>query len=195
MDDIEENVVLPPPFDPNPEEQDDRRIWIGNIDAKLTEFVLLKSLQKYGTLIKFDYLYHKAGPDKGKPRGYCFVTYKAKEESAKAIKALNGALIMNKRLVAKWANADTKSYDQPVKLKLGNNRNYTEKKTNLNPASAEAKIRAIEAKLKRMDDDKGDSFNVVLGSKKHESLQESSRVQPSSYSNKQQRRANHPYKR
>ena len=42
---------------------------------------MVKILQKYGTLKKFDFLYHKSGPDIGKPRGYCFVTYENKHVS------------------------------------------------------------------------------------------------------------------
>ena len=39
---------------------------------------MLKLLQKYGTLEHFDFLYHKTGPEQGKPRGYCFATYSTK---------------------------------------------------------------------------------------------------------------------
>ena len=87
----------PPPLQVN-EECLERRIWIGNIDTHVTEsvlsndgfksicscflmrhtfnrFALLKLVQKYGSLEKLDFIYHQTGPDKGKPRGYCFVTY------------------------------------------------------------------------------------------------------------------------
>ena len=42
-------------------------------------YTLLKLVQKFGELEKFDFLYHKFGPDKGKPRGYCFVNFKNKQ--------------------------------------------------------------------------------------------------------------------
>ena len=47
----------------------------------LSRFALLKILQKFGSLERFDYLYHKAGPDMGKPRGYCFVSYLTRQVS------------------------------------------------------------------------------------------------------------------
>ena len=45
----------------------------------ICRYTLLKLVQKFGQLKKFDFLYHKFGPDKGKPRGYCFVTFGTKE--------------------------------------------------------------------------------------------------------------------
>lgn len=45
---------------------DDKRVWIGNIDKSVAEYVLLKLAQQHGQLTQFDYLYHhKDGPDKG----------------------------------------------------------------------------------------------------------------------------------
>ena len=34
---------------------------------------------KHGKVAKLDFLFHKAGPQKGKPRGYAFVEYSTKE--------------------------------------------------------------------------------------------------------------------
>lgn len=34
---------------------------------------------KHGKIAKLDYLFHKTGPQKGKPRGYAFVEYSTKE--------------------------------------------------------------------------------------------------------------------
>ena len=42
-------------------------------------FNLLKILRRYGEIAQFDYLFHKTGPNQGKPRGYCFVSYKTRE--------------------------------------------------------------------------------------------------------------------
>lgn len=41
------------------------RIWIGNIEKTVPEFLVLKLIQKYGDLDKFDFVYFKTGPDKG----------------------------------------------------------------------------------------------------------------------------------
>lgn len=34
---------------------------------------------KHGKVAKLDFLFHKTGPQKGKPRGYAFVEYATKE--------------------------------------------------------------------------------------------------------------------
>lgn len=34
---------------------------------------------KHGKISKLDFLFHKAGPQKGKPRGYAFVEYATAE--------------------------------------------------------------------------------------------------------------------
>ncbi|XP_064616665.1 probable RNA-binding protein 18 [Liolophura sinensis] len=102
---------LQPPLPPPPDEKmSDRgdicRLWVGNLDTRITEFTLLKLLQKYGSLDKFDFLYHKSGPDQGKPRGYCFVSYHSPEEASRAIQGLNGKLALSKKLIVRWAHAD-----------------------------------------------------------------------------------------
>lgn len=35
----------------------------------------MQTCARYGKITKLDYLFHKAGPQKGKPRGYAFVEY------------------------------------------------------------------------------------------------------------------------
>jgi RNA recognition motif-containing protein len=81
-----------------------------------SRFTLLKILQKYGKLEKFDFLYNKTGPDIGKPRGYCFITYDKIEQSQKAMKCLNGKLALNKRLQVRWAHASKQVSFQQVNL-------------------------------------------------------------------------------
>jgi hypothetical protein len=42
-------------------------------------YTLLQLFSKHGKVSKLDFLFHKTGPAKGKPRGYAFVEYSAKE--------------------------------------------------------------------------------------------------------------------
>lgn len=55
-----------------------------NFSSRCDRFSILKILQKFGSLKKFDFLYHKSGPDQGKSRGYCFASYDNKAVSFKA---------------------------------------------------------------------------------------------------------------
>lgn len=51
------------------------RLFIGNLAPQVDEYTLIQVFSKYGPLAKLDLLYHKAGPQKGQPRGYAFVEF------------------------------------------------------------------------------------------------------------------------
>ncbi|XP_068430922.1 probable RNA-binding protein 18 isoform X4 [Clinocottus analis] len=84
---------------------DGNRLWIGNIDPKITEYHLVKLLEKFGNVKQFDFLFHKSGPLEGQPRGYCFVNFNTRDEAERAIQCLNGKLALSKKLVVRWAHA------------------------------------------------------------------------------------------
>jgi RNA recognition motif-containing protein len=71
---------------------------------------LLKLVQKYGTIEKFDLLFHRSGPSAGQPRGYAFVTYSSKADATKAKDTLDGKMIGCKRVVVRWANSVSKVF-------------------------------------------------------------------------------------
>uniref|UniRef100_A0A6I8PIT6 Probable RNA-binding protein 18 n=1 Tax=Ornithorhynchus anatinus TaxID=9258 RepID=A0A6I8PIT6_ORNAN len=132
--------------------QEGHRLWIGNLDPKITEYHLLKLLQKFGKVKQFDFLFHKSGALEGQPRGYCFVNFETKQEAEQAIQCLNGKLALSKKLVVRWAHAQIKRYDHnkndkilPISLEPSSSTEPTQ--SNL---SVSAKIKAIEAKLKMM---------------------------------------------
>ncbi|XP_057577109.1 probable RNA-binding protein 18 isoform X1 [Hippopotamus amphibius kiboko] len=132
--------------------QEGHRLWIGNLDPKITEYHLLKLLQKFGTVKQFDFLFHKSGALEGQPRGYCFVNFETKQEAEQAIQCLNGKLALSKKLVVRWAHAQVKRYDHnkndkilPISLEPSSSTEPAQ--SNL---SVTAKIKAIEAKLKMM---------------------------------------------
>ncbi|KAL0965823.1 hypothetical protein UPYG_G00286220 [Umbra pygmaea] len=128
------------------------RLWIGNIDPKITEYHLVKLLEKFGKVRQFDFLFHKSGPLEGQPRGYCFVNFHTKEEAERAIHCLNGKLALSKKLVVRWAHAQRfegfrgdKNGPASLDPSCGTELDLP---TNL---STSAKIRAIEAKLQMME--------------------------------------------
>ncbi|NXJ46001.1 RBM18 protein, partial [Spizaetus tyrannus] len=136
--------------------QDGHRLWIGNLDPKITEYHLLKLLQKFGKVKQFDFLFHKSGALEGQPRGYCFVNFETKQEAEKAIQCLNGKLALSKKLVVRWAHAQVKvsmcrlSYKQLPTLSLIKCTSASVLDARKNQNSVSAKIKAIEAKLKMM---------------------------------------------
>jgi RNA recognition motif-containing protein len=71
---------------------------------------LLKLVQKYGSIEKFDLLFHRSGPSAGQPRGYAFVTYSSKADATKAKDALDGKMVGCKSVVVRWANSVSKVF-------------------------------------------------------------------------------------
>ncbi|KAG8141943.1 putative RNA binding motif protein [Naja naja] len=140
--------------------QDGHRLWIGNLDPKITEYHLLKLLQKFGKVKQFDFLFHKSGVLEGQPRGYCFVNFETKQEAEQAIHCLNGKLALSKKLVVRWAHAQVKRYDQnknektlPISLEPSSSTETPQ--SNL---SVSTKIKAIETKLKMMSENPDAEF-------------------------------------
>ncbi|GAB6031483.1 Putative RNA-binding protein 18 [Chamberlinius hualienensis] len=140
----------PLPLDPLPnDETTGNRLWIGNIDSRITEYDLVKVLQKHGKVVSFNFLFHKTGPLIGQPRGYCFVTYESKEQAQNALKCLDGKLALTKKLSVKWANSQT-NYDSG--LPEEKHCQEKDKQTTKCELSVASKIHAIEAKLKMMEE-------------------------------------------
>ncbi|XP_072908637.1 probable RNA-binding protein 18 isoform X3 [Hemitrygon akajei] len=124
--------------------QEGHRLWIGNLDSRLTEYNLLKLLQKFGKVKQFDFLFHKSGPLEGQPRGYCFVNFETKEEAERAIQCLNGKLALAKKLVVRWAHAQIKRYDQYKNDKI--------LPISLEPSSSTEPVQSTLSKLKTTED-------------------------------------------
>ncbi|XP_025112790.1 probable RNA-binding protein 18 [Pomacea canaliculata] len=141
------------------EATNDRRLWIGNLDLRISEFVLLKLVQKYGELERFDFVYHIHGPDKGKPRGYCFVTYATRQIAEKAMKSLNGKLALSRRLAVHWAKNEV---PLEPKAPLTTLSALSEPRPEPTQESTVNTIRAIEAKLRAMQQTQKDfTLNTV----------------------------------
>lgn len=89
-------LATPPPPPPPTIRKD--RLYIGNLHPTVDEYVLssmfsrcrkliltscrytlLQIFQKHGKVAHLDFLFHKTGPAKGRPRGYAFLEYSDKE--------------------------------------------------------------------------------------------------------------------
>lgn len=56
------------------EPYDSKRLWIGNIDLTVPEYVILKLFEPFGEIAKLDFVYHHTGLDKGN-LGYVLLCY------------------------------------------------------------------------------------------------------------------------
>ena len=55
------------------------RLFVGHLADTVDEYTLVQFMSKHGKITKFDFLFHREGPKKGKPRGYAFVEYSTAE--------------------------------------------------------------------------------------------------------------------
>ncbi|KAI0701649.1 hypothetical protein C8Q76DRAFT_588850, partial [Earliella scabrosa] len=80
------------------------RLYVGNLHPSVDEYTLLQVFSKFGKISKLDYLFHKSGPLKGKPRGYAFVEYGNRDDAEKALKHAHDKLLRGRKLVVTYAN-------------------------------------------------------------------------------------------
>ena len=125
------------------------KLWIGNLDSKLTEYQLLKICERFGEVSSFDFLYTITDTGKRHPRGYAFVTYTTATSAEAATKALNGVKVLSRELVVRPANPKTDPVKTPVRpippaLRAGTGDKLSKEQKAL-------KIKALEAKLAKME--------------------------------------------
>eukprot|EP00611_Tribonema_gayanum_P022717 TRINITY_DN4623_c0_g1_i2.p2 TRINITY_DN4623_c0_g1~~TRINITY_DN4623_c0_g1_i2.p2 ORF type:complete len:156 (+),score=13.92 TRINITY_DN4623_c0_g1_i2:29-496(+) len=67
------------------------RLFVGNLDrSRVNDNVLIKVFQAHSKVLKAELVYHRAGPSRGQPRGFAFVSLATAEDAAAAIEALDG---------------------------------------------------------------------------------------------------------
>ena len=127
------------------------KLWVGNLPHKLTEFQLLKILEKFGSVTQFDFLYHINDAGKRTPRGYAFVTFSAQSSAENAIKSLNKTEILGREIIVRLANPKTDPDYSKNSRKIIPNALKAGSKTDLSSSEKVDKIKQLEAKLKQME--------------------------------------------
>ncbi|KAG8740499.1 hypothetical protein FRC10_004265 [Ceratobasidium sp. 414] len=150
---------------PRPEDQRGNRLYVGNLDHTVDEYALLQVFSKFGNVTKLDFLFHKSGPLKGKPRGYAFVEYANKQEATKALVACHDKPLRRRKLTVTFASqsAHPDAHSVFAGSGIGPHRRFAPPprhttlsllKTHNKPSSTSAKIAALEAKLGVMERDR-----------------------------------------
>jgi RNA recognition motif-containing protein len=134
------------------------KLWVGNIPTKLTEYQLLKILDKFGSVSQYDFLYHISDTGRRTPRGYAFVTFSTMSSAEKAMEALNKTTVLGRELLVRLANPKTDPSGSsrkviPAALKAGS-------KQTLSESEKARKIRDLEEKLKRMENSSKSEFKI-----------------------------------
>lgn len=172
----EDLLPIPPPVPKSGISILAHKLWIGNLDRRLTEQNILRFVMKYGTIVSFRYLF-KTGPERPEQRDYVFVEYMTREEAEKAKGALDGKKALGKRIIVDWARQDQgaakKNHQAVSETWDASSVSETLNKT----ASTSAKIAALEAKLKQMEEGGRSSTRPPPPPKKKQRLSSTIKIQ------------------
>lgn len=143
----------------NDDEISKQRIYIGNIDHRISEAMLIKLFSPYGKIQSIDFLLHTRGPKRGEPRGFAFVEYGTKEEAKLAMDKMHGRLACGRPLVVRLSCE--KDQDVPAvnssSRSISGAKNATTSITSSGQLSRSATIAAIKNKLRALEDEGGRS--------------------------------------
>ncbi|KAL3652405.1 hypothetical protein CASFOL_002086 [Castilleja foliolosa] len=140
------------------DEKSESRLYVGNLDLRITEATLIKMFSSFGKIISEDFLWHTRGPKRGVPRGYAFIQFNTKEmsmqEAIRAMEKMHGRMACGRPLVVRLA-----SEKYPFEGLPSSSKSVEGSKSGLSGGgggphvSRGAKIAAIKNKLKAMDED------------------------------------------
>ncbi|KAG2128008.1 RNA-binding domain-containing protein [Suillus clintonianus] len=145
------------------------RLYIGNLHPTVDEYALLQVFTKFGKVSKLDFLFHKTGPNKGKPRGYAFLQYLHEGDAQKALESINGKLLRGRKLAVTFAHQAP--LEQPGGMRqVGRARRIDARPTTLSMMKSgiharsegtDNKIAMMEAKLRQMESSTANSSNSL----------------------------------
>ncbi|KAL3714213.1 hypothetical protein ACJRO7_006196 [Eucalyptus globulus] len=145
-------------MDPNRfmDEKSESRLYIGNLDLRITEATLIKMFSPFGKIISEDFLWHTRGPKRGEPRGFAFIQYSSKEEAELAKEKMHGKLACGRPLVVRLASEKylVESVENSSKIRGQHDKTCITGGSS-GQMSKNAKIAAIKNKLKALEE--GDS--------------------------------------
>jgi len=138
------------------------KVWFGNLDNKLTEYQLLKIVEKFGKISSYDFLYNINDRGGRTPRGYAFVTFESEQSAAEAIQNLHKKKILSREILVRYATAKLDP-TQRVSKKLIPAALTAGSKQELSAADKQKKIKELEAKLKVMESSNTEEFKPKTG--------------------------------
>ncbi|XP_022754537.1 probable RNA-binding protein 18 [Durio zibethinus] len=146
------------------DEKSGNRLYVGNLDLRITEAALIKMFSPYGKIISEDFLWHMRGPKRGEPRGFAFIQYNTKEEAKLAKEKMHGRLACGRPLVVRLAS---EKYWEEVAHNSSKAGGDTIKSGTAGSTSRQmsrsAKIAVIKNKLKALDEERGSSKKQNAG--------------------------------
>ncbi|EGD80833.1 hypothetical protein PTSG_01419 [Salpingoeca rosetta] len=126
----------------------DTRLFIGNLDTRVTEKHLIKLFSKYGQIENLNFLWNKVGPKRGLPRGYCFLTFKHAASAREAVAKLHGRKAFGRAIVVSPAHERVYNQSQSSSNSLSS----AAAEENM-PLDASRRIALFEMKLQQLRGD------------------------------------------
>ncbi|KAL1550726.1 putative RNA-binding protein 18 isoform X1 [Salvia divinorum] len=135
------------------DEKVESRLYVGNLDLRITEAALIKMFSPFGKIVSEDFLWHTRGPKRGEPRGYAFIQFSSKEEAIRAKEKMHGRMACGRPLVVRLA-----SEKYPIDGAVNHSKTGEGSRSLLcggsgGQTSRSAKIAAIKNKLKAIDEE------------------------------------------
>ncbi|KAM0790970.1 hypothetical protein ACM66B_004274 [Microbotryomycetes sp. NB124-2] len=93
------------------------RLYVGNLAPSVDEYSLMQLCSRHGKITKLDFLFHKTGALKGKPRGYAFVEFETVQEAQQARNNLHDKLVRGRKLNVMQASeqqTDERTYSSGI---------------------------------------------------------------------------------
>jgi RNA recognition motif-containing protein len=81
-----------------------KRVFVGNLHCSTTEGDLIKVFSKFGTVTDVNYMWHKFGPLRGKPKGFAFLGMSSAAEADFVIAKLDGVELKGRRLSVSFSD-------------------------------------------------------------------------------------------
>ncbi|KAA1477044.1 hypothetical protein DENSPDRAFT_785933 [Dentipellis sp. KUC8613] len=134
------------------------RLYVGNLHPSVDEYTLIQLFSKFGKLSHLDFLFHKSGPLKGKPRGYAFVEFVEAADAERALSVAHNKLLRGRRLVVTHAHqapvdaGGSATYRRSVN-EAGRPTALSLLKSGMKTRTKD-KIAIMEAKLRQIEQDK-----------------------------------------
>ncbi|CAO1628356.1 unnamed protein product [Jaminaea pallidilutea] len=152
-----------------------KRLYVGNLHPSVSDYELVQLLTPYGKFSKLDIVFHKTGPNRGKPKGFAFVEFTKPEDALGAQMATDGKAFKGGRnLHVRFAHQHDEAGQgtggpEPVRTTQryrsggANDASANQSTTTLSlikksqrPQGTQGKIAAMEAKLKALQEAKED---------------------------------------
>ncbi|CAN6463803.1 unnamed protein product [Victoria cruziana] len=129
------------------------RLYIGNLDQRITESQVIKMFSPYGKIISEDFLWHRHGPRRGEPRGFAFIQFSTREEAQLAMEKMDGRLACGRPLVVRFAGGKTTADASKPSKGADDLKKSGTFGCSTAHMSRSSKIAAIKNKLKSMEEE------------------------------------------